>query len=119
MPATPKSMDAVLARIQELEAQLATARQATVREVLQHLEVHASEFHFNAPNNYGYVCVSINTGKGNPWELYRGKERQQEYQRGGRRGSGYYRLNDAAVQMLVEQLDAAAERRATVTEAQA
>lgn len=80
------------------------ARVAAVREVVGLLHIEGCEFHHNVPNDYGSVNTVIFTGKGNPWELFRGEEVLGKF-RDGVRGTGRYHLNDAIIPVILGKID--------------
>ena len=71
-------------------------RRETVREVLNLFRIPACDFYHNVPNDYGTIDLILLTGKGDPYEKYRGREIVLKYG-DGERGSGNYLLNDATV----------------------
>lgn len=74
-----------------------------VREIVNTMEVEASEFYYNEPNDYGAVTVTFFTGSGDPWNNIRGEETQAQFH-DGYRGTGRYKLNDNFVKYLMEKI---------------
>jgi hypothetical protein len=101
-----KNLVDALERIRYLEEKLQTARIDAVREVVGSLQVEGSDFYYNVPNDYGSVTVTLTTGKGNPWELFRGPEVKANHA-GGVRGTGRYHLNEALLPVILSGLDCA------------
>ena len=79
---------------------------AVVRGVLDQLTVEGSDFYHNEPNDYGVITGRLFVGQGNPWEKYRGEALTSVYGsgEGERRPNGYYKLNDALVDKIVDEL---------------
>lgn len=86
---------------------------ATVRGVLDLLSIEGAGFSYNEANNYGVIECHLFTGAGDPWKRYRGEEETSSFgtRDGGVevRGTGRFRLNEAAVDRVVTML---AERAA-------
>lgn len=76
-----------------------------VKAVLNLFHVEGCDFYYNEPNNYGKISFGYFSGKGNPWELYKGEEITSEYAGDVIRGTGYYRTNDALVEKVIQQLE--------------
>ncbi|VTU43113.1 MULTISPECIES: hypothetical protein [unclassified Variovorax] len=82
----------------------------TIRAVLDLFEVEGNSdgVYYNEPNDYGVVTLRLHTGDGDPAKLYLGEQVMGEFATGQRglewRGTGRYKLNDALVDLVWEQL---------------
>jgi hypothetical protein len=75
----------------------------TIRAVLDLFSVESADFYYNQPNDYGTITLKLWTDDGNPLEKYRGEEIKAQF-RDGYRGSGMYKLNDATVDLVFNQV---------------
>lgn len=78
-------------------------QRATVRAVLDLFQEEAANFHYNEPNNYGYIHLTLSTGEGDA-RRFMGEETQAVYYN-GRRGTGCFKLNDALVEVVLAQIE--------------
>lgn len=81
---------------------------ATVRAVLDLMSIEGCDFYFNEYNNYGCITMKLFTGEGDAGQ-FAGEERTRQF-RDGVRGTGYYRLNDAGIDRVMELLTKHARR---------
>jgi hypothetical protein len=84
--------------------QIEKIQRETIRAMLDMLSCEYSDFYYNQPNDYGTISLTLFSGEGDPGKLYRGEEHTAQY-RDGIRGTGSYKLNDAAVEMLLKKVN--------------
>ena len=91
---------------QELnKEQIEKIQRETIRAVLNMCSSEYSDFYYNNANDYGTVNITLWTGEGDPAKLYMGKESTARYGDGTVRGTGSYKMNDAAVEMLLQKIN--------------
>ncbi len=90
---------------QELnKEQIEKIQRETIRAVLNMCSSEYNDFYHNEPNDYGTINLTLWTGEGDP-KVYMGKENTARYHGGVIRGTGSYKLNEAAVEMLLQRIN--------------
>jgi hypothetical protein len=83
--------------------QVEKIQRETIRAVLNMLSCEPADFFYSNGNDSGSVALTLYT-EGDPKKLYLGKEDTARF-RDGIRGTGSYKLNDAAVEMLLKRIN--------------
>lgn len=77
-----------------------TLCRATVRAVLDLMSIEGCDFYFNEINDYGCITMKLFTGRGDAGRF--AGEEQTALFLDGVRGTGYYRLNEAGIDRVME-----------------
>lgn len=86
------------------EKEVERIRREAVRDVLSLFAPEGADFYHNEPNDYGCITLRLWTGEGNP-EKFQGEKEMAEYgPKREVRWSGRYKLNEAAVDMVLDSI---------------
>lgn len=81
-----------------------TIDRATVRALLDLMSIDGCDFYHNEPNDYGYITMTLFTGSGSAID-FMGEERMLNLAGGAVRGSGYFGINEAGVDRVMQLLE--------------